>query len=119
MNKTIKIYIGTYTNCTNLVKIGYTSQSISERIRKIGKDFILIAYYEIDSDSKPLGLLLEAILRYKLNNIKGYTFKNKWLNNDHFNTQHSISRVLVDYTNIVENSISLLGITSYKKIVKG
>lgn len=117
--KTIKIYIGNYINCTNLIKIGYTSQPINERVRKIGKDFRLLAYYEINSENKPLGLLLEAILRYRLNNIKGYSFKNKWLNNDHFNTSHNVSRVLVDFTNIVENSINLLGITGYTKTIKG
>ncbi len=119
MNKNVKIYVGSYTNRPNLIKIGYTSQSISSRASQIGKDFTVIAYYTVDSDSKPLGLLLEAILRYRLHNLKGYVFKNKWLNNDHFNTSHNIEKVLVDFTNIVENSLSLLGITGYKKTVKG
>ena len=119
MEKNIKIYIGTYTNNQSLIKIGYTSQPISSRANQIGKDFRVLAYYKIDSDSKPLGLLLEAILRYRLHSLKGYNFKNKWLNNDHFNTQHSTVKVLVDFTNILENSLSLLGITGYKKTVKG
>lgn len=118
-NKNIKIYLGGYENRQELIKIGYTSQAISSREKQIGKDFKVIAYYTINSDSKPLGLLIEAILRYRLHNLKGYVFKNKWLNNDHFTTEHSTARVLVDFTNIVESSLNLLGITSYKKTIKG
>ena len=117
--KKVKIYIGYYIDHSNLIKIGYTSQSINERVRKIGKNFTVIAYYTIDSESKPLGLLIESILRYKLNSLKGYEFKNKWFNNDHFTTEYSTAKVLVDFTSIVENCINLLGITGYTKTIKG
>lgn len=118
-SKNIKIYVGNYTNCPRLIKIGYTSQNINARANQISKDFRILAYYEIDSDSKPLGLLLEAILRYRLHSLKGYAFRNKWLNNDHFTTSYNPQKVLVDFTNTVENSLNLLGITGYTKTIKG
>ena len=116
------IYIGKYGNGN--IKIGYCTVFPADRqyhIRKVNNDksFNLLAYYAIDEQNKPLGLLFESIVRYGFNNLKGYKYLEDLKNNDHFENKSKAEKNIKDFIGIMDNAIHMYGIENYKLVIKG